>query len=70
MKKKIFIVTDVEAGWDCVVGAYEEIPNLRKAFGLAPLDNVPHEYALIIQTKEDLRELKNRSLIIHTVELN
>lgn len=58
---KILIVTDSEAGWDCLVGAYTDLERLKKDF------DVPQELNTISDVQDHIR--KNALYVIHEVEL-
>lgn len=56
---EIYIVTNPEAGWDCIVGAYSSIESLFKVL------NLPAE----LKTHDDLddyfNKLKKYNFIVH-----
>ena len=58
---KILIVTDSEAGWDCLIGAYTDLERLKKHF------EVPDELNTINDVQESIR--KYALYVIHEIEL-
>lgn len=60
---KIVIVTDSEAGWDCLVSAHESIDRFKEVY------NVPLHMNKIYDMQQHIRERDRASYVVFETDL-
>lgn len=70
MKEKVYVITDTECGWDCVIGVYKDKKALHAAItGLLSLSEPITELEKEINEEYIHNAIRDTSYIVHEVYL-